>query len=446
MSTDITQQPIGVSGGIDLTKNENQARFFNTVMAKVMNPSRYPAKVFAYGGAIRGGKTYVCLFIGMMIAKKFPGSRGHVIREDMPALKSTAIPSMEKLIGTSPNWKWHREGGDYYVEYLPNRSRIFFVGENLVQDPQLQGFLGLETNWILMEQIEELSEKMLNKALERVGSWYINPMPAGIIMGTFNPTQTWVKKRIYTPWREGTLSPEYHFQIALPSHNPFVTQEQWDAWRMMDERFIKQFIESDWSDFDDDDNRWAYTYSKAKHVGRPVLNPEEPVYCSWDFNRNPMCCSIIQYYADMVKVLRTYKIKNSGSDDICDRILVDYPQAIYIINGDYSGDTASTLFAEQISNYTIIQRKLDLSEHQIQIVPNPRLEKNRTLVNSVLQRMDVEIHEEDANALIFDLENVKSLADGSILKRDRNDPTQQADALDTFRYFCNVNLRDKFQF
>jgi hypothetical protein len=29
-------------------------------------------------------------------------------------------------------------------------------------------------------------------------------------------------------------------------------------------------------------------------------------------------------------------------------------------------------------------------------------------------------------------------ADGSIRKTNRADPTQQADALDTFRYYCNV--------
>jgi hypothetical protein len=44
--------------------------------------------------------------------------------------------------------------------------------------------------------------------------------------------------------------------------------------------------------------------------------------------------------------------------------------------------------------------------------------------------------------LQFDLENVAVLPDGTIKKTDRNDPTQQADALDTFRYACNTYLKN----
>jgi hypothetical protein len=43
----------------------------------------------------------------------------------------------------------------------------------------------------------------------------------------------------------------------------------------------------------------------------------------------------------------------------------------------------------------------------------------------------------ECRPLIFDFENVKVLADGSIEKADRTNPTQQADSLDHFRYLCN---------
>lgn len=425
---------------IDLTKNENQAAFFNAVVQKVYRPESSAKKVFSYGGAVRGGKTYVSIFILLWLSKQFPGSRWHIIRESMPALKATAIPSAEKLLNGNPNWKWSRDSSNYFVEHT-NGSRIFFKGENITQDPLLTAFLGLETNGILLEQLEELSEEVFNIALQRTGSWYLpGRTPPGLVLATFNPTQTWPKTRIYLPWMNGTLPPEYHYQPALPKDNPFVTADQWQGWNMMDERYIKQFIDGDWTNFDDKDNRWAYAFSRKKHVGRPRFNPEEPLFLSWDFNRNPICCSVIQYYYDMVKVLKTYKIPNSGSDEVSQRILSDYPHALYIVNGDYSGDTASSLFAEQTSNYTIIRRILKLSDNQVQITPNPSLIQNRTLVNSILQHVDVEIHEEEAKALIWDLENVKASADGKIEKKNRSDEAQQADSLDTFRYFCNSNL------
>jgi len=131
-----------------------------------------------------------------------------------------------------------------------------------------------------------------------------------------------------------------------------------------------------------------------------------------------------------------------GASGLCERILVEYPNFIYMVTGDYTGDTATTLFEEQVTNYTVIQNKLGITDRQIRITPNPLLRKNRTLVNSVLQNLPVVIHKEDAKALIYDLENVKSHSDGALVKTDRDDPAQQADALDTFRYYCNIWLHD----
>lgn len=442
-------------GGIDLTQNKNQANFFNLVMRKLQAPDSVAAKVFTYGGAIRGGKTYVCLFIAMVICKLFPGSKGYVIREDMPALKRTAIPSLEKLIGKSKRWKWHRESSDYYAEYIPTGSRIYFLGQNITQDPELNNFLGLEANWFILEQLEELDERLFNITLSRAGSWYLPKMPPGIIMETFNPTQTWVKDKRYLPFIEGTLDAKYHFQIALPDDNPYVTADQWEAWDMMDERYIEQFIKGNWTNFDSLDNRWAFAFSRRKTVVNPddwmrkygmLADPNDFLYLSWDFNRNPMVCTLIQWPNESkIKVPKVYQLKNMGVDGICERIMVDFPNFIYIVTGDYSGDTDTTLYEEEITNYTIIQNTMQLSDAQIQIVPNPRLEDNRTLVNSLLSHYPIEIHEKEAAPLIFDLENVKTNADGTIDKgkpgERKRDRKKQADTLDTFRYFCNRFLR-----
>lgn len=430
---------------IDLTKNPNQKSYFDEVMAAVAGTS--DKRIFNYGGAIRGGKTYVSLFILMVLCKMYPGSRWHVVREDMPALKGTSITSLEKLIGGSLNWHWRRDSSDYYVEYV-NKSRIYFKGENFSQDPHLNDFLGLETNGIMMEQLEELTEKGFNIILSRTGSWYIDPMPPGLILTTFNPTQSWVKDRIHVPFLKGTLPEKWHYQPALPKDNPFVTEDQWSNWQMMDDRYQKQFIDGDWTNFDDTDNRWAWAFSRAKVQNwKPVADPQFDLILSWDFNRNPMACTVAQI-PDYKKIMipKVYKLANMGCDGICERIKVEFPNFLYIITGDYSGDTDTTLFEEHVSNYTIIQQKLNLSDQQIQIMPNPKMVKNRTLVNTILQHMPHEIHEDDAKQLIWDFENVKAMGDGTIDKgagtADRKDPAKQADVLDTYRYLVNRFLGD----
>lgn len=442
--------------GIDLTQNRKQAEYFNLVMKKLVEPTSTPVKIFSYGGAIRGGKTYVCLAIAVMIMRIFPRSRGHIIREDMPALQATTIPSMEKLIGASGNFKWHRSSSDYYVEMISTGSRLYFKGENISHDPELTDFLGLETNYIILEQTESLSEKLLNICLSRVGSWYLDKMLPGIILETFNPTQTWPKQKRYLPYIKGELPPEILFIEALPDDNPYVTDDQWEGWNMMDERFQRQFIKADWTNFDDQDNRWAFAFDRKKHVLSPqeweqvygqLVDPMDYLYLMWDFNRNPMVCTLIQWPdRQRIKVCKVYQLPNMGVEGICERIMADFPGMVYIVGGDYSGDTASVLYENEVSAFSTIQYVLGISDAQVQITPNPRLEKNRILCNTVLAHYPMDIHETEAAPLIFDMENVRTNADGTIDKgkpgERKRDKTKQADVLDTWRYWVNYNLAD----
>lgn len=188
---------------------------------------------------------------------------------------------------------------------------------------------------------------------------------------------------------------------------------------------------------------WAFAFSEKKHVSdgvkipHPVLNRAHPVYVCFDFNRNPMACGIVQWYDNSVKVLESIKMFKAGVDAVCEYVKVKYPGCLFIVTGDYSGMTETSLFAEQVTHYKLIKHLLNLSDGQIKVQPNPKLAKNSTHVNSILAYYSVVMHGENARHLIFDMKNVKRRADGTILKEDRDDPTQQSDSLDWFRYFCN---------
>lgn len=226
--------------------------------------------------------------------------------------------------------------------------------------------------------------------------------------------------------------------------NPYCTAERrarLESLKAIDPFYYQVFTLGQWGNISND-SPWAVAFSYDNHVGRPVLSREHEVYLSFDFNRNPACCSVIQHYNGKVRVLETIKKKGSGTDSICRYVLEHYSNCLYIVTGDYSGNTASSLFEEEITNYTVIQNTLGLADGQIQILPNPKLKKNSLLVNTILAEYPVEIHETAAYGLIYDMQNVKRLADGTIEKTDRNDEAQQADALDTFRYFCNRFMKD----
>lgn len=421
---------------VDLAQNPKQELFYNTAIEAVYGLNNY--RILSYGGAIRGGKSFVSLAFLFTVAKQFPNSRWHIFRSDFPALSSTTIPSAEKIISGSSNWGWNRDKSNYFCYHRKSESKIFFKAENISQDPELNNLLGLETNGILYEQVEELSEKLFNMGMSRNGSWYIPKMPKPITILTFNPTQTWVKDKIYVPYLEGKLQAPYYFLSALPKDNKFVTEEQWNAWELMADRYQKQFIEGDWTDFGSNNNLWAFAFSEAKHSGAVERNDNEVYYLSFDFNKNPISCSVIQHYRETIHVVETVKLSNSDIYALCNYIKSIYSGALFIVTGDSTGRNTTALVKDNLNFYKVIKAELSLLDTQIQIPGvNPPLADNQVLVNSLLSNYNIIIDKDKAKHLIFDLKNVKTMPDGTIEKRNREDPTQQADALDTFRYYCN---------
>jgi len=430
------------ASNIDLTANPKQAEFFVASLAAAQYKNTF--KFLNYGGAVRGGKTYVTLAILIRLCELYPGSRWHIIRKDMPSLEATTIPSFEKLVAGSRNWRFCRSKSNYYVQNRKG-SKIFFKGENKQQDPNLMKFLGLETNGFFLEQAEELSEELWNKALERVGSWYLENMPRGLIFMTFNPCQNWVKDKIYTPFMNEMLPPEYCFMTALPSENPFVTDDQFSGWEMMADRYYKQFIEGDWTDFDGETNRWLHSFSAKRHIGKVEWNPDEPTYLSFDFNRNPITCSVWQHYDGWIRGVRVIKLLDSTIYRLCEVIMEEYPSAHFFVTGDVSGDVKTTM--SNLSNFDVIKASLGLSATQMQLsMSNPRLKDSRMLCNSILEKYPLVVDEVNCADFIDDAKKCKANSDHTIVKDNRNKKEQQADTLDTFRYYIHRYFVDYMKF
>lgn len=421
---------------IDLSVNPKQYKFFIEIMKACAGLNQY--RKFGYGGAIRGGKTFVSLGTLIRLANKYENSKWHIMRQDFPALQGTAIPSFEKIIAGSQNWKWNRDRANYFA-YNRRDSKIFFKGENLKQDPELNDFLGLETNGVFMEQLEELSKKLWDISLSRSGSWYINPMPPALMLTTLNPTQKWPKEFIHEAYMKGELPDDFFYLTATPKDNPYVTQDQWHAWASMDERYQKQFIEGDWTNFDATDNRFAYCYERARCVGKTELNKAFELYLSFDFNHDPITCALFQHYNNSIYGIEQIKLSNSNIYDLCDLIKVNYAGCMMVVTGDATGQATSALVKDNINYYTVIKSKLELGAGQLKVdTINPELAENRVLINYILKNYNVVLDKDKCKGLIYDLENARVLPDGSLDKSNRHDPTKQLDALDCFRYYLNT--------
>lgn len=195
----------------------------------------------------------------------------------------------------------------------------------------------------------------------------------------------------------------------------------------------------------DVDGVFAWAFDEEKHISKDLDNPiwkcdpNNYVYLSFDFNRNPITCAVIQYINDIIYVIRQYKLPNSDIYALCDRIKIEYSCFTFIVTGDASGKNGTAMVRDNLNYYKIIKTQLTLNDGQFKIPSvNPGIEENQALVNTILVKKQVQIHPKQAEALIYDLQNVSMNADGTMKKGDRNDTKQQADALDCFRYYLNV--------
>lgn len=197
-------------------------------------------------------------------------------------------------------------------------------------------------------------------------------------------------------------------------------------------------------DVDITDNPFAWAFDKDKHVAKDLSLPVwsgdkgQYLYLSFDFNKNPITCAVIQHINNCIYVIKQYKLPNSDIYQLCDRIKIEYPGFTLIVTGDETGNNGNAALKDNLNYYKIIQRQLGLNPQQFKLPSkNPPIKENQVLVNSVLSHYPVQIHPTQAEALIWDLQNVSILPSGDMKKANREDPKQQADSLDCFRYYLN---------
>lgn len=202
-----------------------------------------------FGGAIRGGKSYVALGLAILLCKLFPGSRHTIVRRDYPSIKRTVIPTFEKIMPLSFLKDFNRSELKVTCN---NGSQLLFMPESVKDDPELYKFRGLETNTIICEEMNELREKTMWKCIERKGTWIRKGLEncPNLLIGTCNPSQGFVKQLFYNPWKAGTLKDSFYYLPAKITDNPYIPQEYIDQLEDLPPEVYKVFVDGDWEGVD----------------------------------------------------------------------------------------------------------------------------------------------------------------------------------------------------
>lgn len=192
---------------------------------------------------------------------------------------------------------------------------------------------------------------------------------------------------------------------------------------------------------------FAFNFKRDEHCKERAHDPNHLTYLSFDFNRNPIACGVIQYIEGEIRVLKAFKLANSDIYQLCLQIKTFFPDTLFLVTGDASGTNGNAALKDKLNYYKIIQQELKMPGTAFRVpASNPLIKDNQVLVNALLVKCPIAIHPKDAYSLVYDLENVRMYADGSIIKGDREDPAQQADSLDWFRYWCNTFAKNFIKF
>ncbi len=182
-------------------------------------------------------------------------------------------------------------------------------------------------------------------------------------------------------------------------------------------------------------NLWLFAFDRRRHTGHVEYDPDLWLYASFDFNRNPMTCTLFQITDEgQVRGIDCIRIPDATTRMVCQEIERRYPEAFLVVTGDAAGKNLTTV--SLVDNYTIIKNYFNLGRGQMQYhAQNPRLQDSRYFMNSLFEQFDIIYDEDKCAPAIFDFENVEADEENKPKKVSREDQAQQADFLDNNRYF-----------
>lgn len=189
-------------------------------------------------------------------------------------------------------------------------------------------------------------------------------------------------------------------------------------------------------------NPFIFNFKRKKHVLKDLRSITNlPFILSFDFNTEPITCLVGQCDGiEKVRILDEYRLMNSDIEELCMRILSDYPDRMLLVTGDASGQNRTAL-KRDLNYYKEIKRVLKLGMGQFKLPgANPPIKNTRVLCNTLLGRHKDYLFSDRVPYLIMDIEQCQVDEHGGI---DKGKDKHMTHLLDCWRYF-NYTFLNKF--
>jgi hypothetical protein len=216
--------------------------------------------------------------------------------------------------------------------------------------------------------------------------------------------------------------------------NPFIDPNEIDlAKRDLDPlTFACEYLAED---VDLSNKPFAYCFNKERHVRPVTYVPGHYLHLSFDFNVDPITAVASQFINGEIRFIREFRLQNSNIYELCDQVRAVFPDAMYLVTGDASGNARSALTVGNINYYSVIKDKLKLSGGQLKVPSvNPAISDSQVLTNSILENHSVSF-DPSMEYTIDDFLYVEVTDTGDI---DKSKNKHRSHLLDAVRYTFNT--------
>lgn len=247
----------------------------------------YPPFPIVASGGFGSGKTIGFCRKALWIMSEFPNSRGVIIRKTWEHLEQTTMKTFFKVCPPPAYLPYGRRSDQGKELVLNNQSSLVWMHLNHPQS--LTVLRGLEINWFLIDQAEEIEEEVFDILMGRLGRWdhaevpeyrlrrqraktgkpwpwrhpvTNKPVPPGYALMTVNPEHElhWVYRRFHPDSPEidvdrqaedGTLIPSYRSQgykmVTMDSRdNRFLDPTNLRRLLNHDTAYVNKFVKGIW--------------------------------------------------------------------------------------------------------------------------------------------------------------------------------------------------------
>ena len=333
-------------------------------------------------------------------------------------------------------------GDNRRITYLPNGRSFIFRG---VDNPEkLKSIVNIRR--VVMEEASEFALNDFTEVVRRARGF----ADTQFIL-VLNPVSEnhWIKKQVcdeQSVYHSSASVMQFTYRDNCDATGRlFITEQDMaglEALAQLDENQHRVYALGQWG-VDDKTRKFVWAFDPALHLKPTIYDRENILWASFDFNVNPLTCTLFQYSCRdySIKAIECFRLPNSDIWKMCERLKASYPRAQWKITGDATGASRSALSQDNLNYFQIIIREMNLSLMRLQVpTSNPPVESNQLLVNAAFKRWTVTIDPERCKPLIEDITYVEMDAQKRIIK-DRSNAHRCADFLDTLRYFVNAVIR-----